>query len=147
MPRLIAIAARAAFALAATSFSGAAAIAGGNLIPDSLALDAATPVNHAATSSTQAPKNRVIIAHAIIGTLVFLVFMPTAILSGRWLRRHRRWLRVHVAFNVLSAAGVIAAFGLGYYRVQGYTHWSTVHQRCVVHASTHSSRLPSRPDC
>ena len=143
MSRLLATVAHAALLLATTTIPTVTAITSGDLIANGLVLDH-NPVSHVTVSSTQARKNRVIIAHAVIGTLVFLVFMPTAILSGRWLRRHRRWLWVHVAFNVLSAGGIVAAFGLGYYRVQGYTHWSTVHQRCVRERAARPAARPER---
>lgn len=134
MPRFTTAAAHALLLLAATSLPSAAAIAAGALVPPNLTLTPAlaTPAILATSTSLQARKDRVIIAHAVIGTVVFLVLMPVAILSGRWLRRHRRWLWVHVAFNLLASAGVVVVFGLGYYRVEGYTHWSTLHQRYVA---------------
>ena len=133
MPRLPTPAACALLCLAAaTTLPRAAAFAGGRLVPDALAVDPSSLASYAATSALQARRNRVVIAHAVVGALVFLVFMPGALLAGRWLRRFRWWLYVHAALNSLAAAGVVVAFGLGYYRADAYEHWGSVHQRYVV---------------
>ena len=76
--------------------------------------------------------DHVLVAHAILGTLAFLAFMPAALLVGRWLRRFGLWLWLHQLLNALAAASVVAAFGLGYYHVEqepGSGHWDGVHPR------------------
>ncbi|KAM0786890.1 hypothetical protein ACM66B_002314 [Microbotryomycetes sp. NB124-2] len=68
-----------------------------------------------------------IIAHAVLGSLALMLLTPLAIIVARFLRG-TAWYPFHAGLNMLSAAMIVACFGLGVY-VTGDDHFQDTHQR------------------
>lgn len=78
--------------------------------------------------------NRVLVGHAVLGTVALLALVPAALLVGRWLRRFGWWMTVHRGLNGLGVGMVVAAFGMGYWHVGqngAEDHWDGAHPRLV----------------
>ncbi|BGP39350.1 hypothetical protein JCM10449v2_003288 [Rhodotorula kratochvilovae] len=72
-------------------------------------------------------KVKTLIAHATLGSLAFLVFMPLAILAARVGRDRFGWFPAHAAFNAFSAVLIIVCFALGTHEARGA--FSDFHRR------------------
>lgn len=55
-----------------------------------------------------------LIAHAVLGSIAFLLFTPIAILVGRYLRRLSSWFNIHASVQLLGSLMVVASCGLGW---------------------------------
>lgn len=50
---------------------------------------------------------------AFFACFAVLFTLPVALLSGRYLRHHNNWFKVHIIFNTITTLLVILVFGLG----------------------------------
>ncbi|KAF3939141.1 hypothetical protein ABW19_dt0203946 [Dactylella cylindrospora] len=68
-------------------------------------------------------RKKLVLIHAVFGTLAWLVFAPIAIISARYFKSRfrdvdgRMWFRVHFSFNSMTVILMILTFVIGYYAV------------------------------
>ncbi|BGP54871.1 hypothetical protein JCM8202_003380 [Rhodotorula sphaerocarpa] len=79
-----------------------------------MAADTAGP-NATKSKGKGGSKRSIVIAHAVLGSVAFLILSPAAVLTARFGRDRIPWLLPHWVLNSLSVACVIATFGLGAY--------------------------------
>ncbi|KWU47434.1 hypothetical protein RHOSPDRAFT_30859 [Rhodotorula sp. JG-1b] len=97
------------------------------VVLSALVAGAAGPNDSDAGSSGGGSNRNILIAHAVLGSLAFLILTPAAVLIARFGRDRISWFPPHWILNVLSVIFVIVTFALGTYaRGNG---WSTTHER------------------
>ncbi|GAA5866655.1 hypothetical protein JCM8547_002712 [Rhodosporidiobolus lusitaniae] len=107
-------------------------------------------------------RDKVLIAHATLGSLSFTLFTPVAILLARFGRDRFEWFPSHAALNTASGVLVVVTFGLGvkeggggfgdFHKRLGLTLFLLTLLQLLLGLLSHSLTLPthltsSRPSC
>jgi len=82
---------------------------------------------------SQSYYSKLIVAHAVFGSLAAMILAPAAILSARWLR-NTRWFPAHALLNLATAMSIVITFALGTQAAMSGGHGS---QFVGEHASRH----------
>ncbi|KAK4057454.1 hypothetical protein OIO90_001523 [Microbotryomycetes sp. JL221] len=114
-------------AVSGASSSGSATASAGGSAPTSVAGSGDDSSVSGSSSTARSKRDMYIIAHAVLASLAVMLFFPLGIVMARFLRGFA-WYPLHAGFNILGAAMIIAAFGLGIY-VTGDDHFQDTHQR------------------